>query len=105
MRYAKLSVLTLSAIMFCTGTALAAGEASGAGKKKTQVAPPVTKASVTLDCGGGKTFKISTGSNTGECQLSAGFAACSDGGLVSSARCGDGCITAQGSGSCTASGN
>jgi hypothetical protein len=114
MQSTLLLAFTFSAALFCSGAVLAASEQtttespSGAtapggtpspGKK---INPPVQpRASITLDCGGGKKFKISTGTNTGSCSQNSAGAHCSIGGnTVAMATCPDGCQITSGTGSC-----
>jgi hypothetical protein len=115
MRTIKFLVLALSALIFYSGTALAASEQTttespsgpstpGAtpspGKKTT---PPVQpRASLTLTCSNGKAFKIATGTGTGMCVVGINTASCEiNGKTVSSASCSAGCESTSGSGSCS----
>jgi hypothetical protein len=114
MRSTKFLALVLSTSLLYSGPALAASEQTttesqpGAtapggtpptGKKRTPPLQPT--ASITLDCGGGKKFKVSTGTNTGNCNASGNAAMCVlNGQQVALAKCPNGCDETAGSGSC-----
>jgi hypothetical protein len=115
MRFTKFFVLAFLAFIFYSGAALAASEQTttesstgpatpgGAPSTGKKITPPVQpRASMTLDCGGGKKFKISTGSFGGQCGSNATSATCTDssGRTVAKATCPDGCQVTFGAGTC-----
>src|SRR5262245_58400699 len=116
MRFTKLSVLAFSTFLCCGSLVLAASEQTTTGSQSgatepggtsapgiKKVVPPVQPlASITLSCSNGKTYKISTGTRTGECHVGTGAASCSIGTTeVAYASCHDGCESTSGSGSCS----
>ncbi len=105
MRSMRVLVLAFAAISFGGGAALAASDAPGAKSKK--VAPPQTQAAITVACGDGKKFNISTGNSGGFCSVNTsgstvqgGHCYGSDGSLLANVLCSSGCTQAAGSGSC-----
>jgi hypothetical protein len=65
-------------------------------------APPKgpSKAKIDISCGS-NTYTISTGSNSGSCFAHQGGGTCTDGNNTANVKCGHGCATSTGSGSCT----
>ncbi len=119
MRSTKI-LLTMAAITFCASTALAAADRPAVGSqsgatvpgaaslpgKKGQPAQP--QASITISCGNGKKFYLTTGTSGGTCQTLTDpnngqviGGECGGSGNYSQTHCGGGCQQTSGSGGCS----
>jgi hypothetical protein len=108
MQFRKLSVLAFSAFLCCGSITQAVAQQN---PRVNQ--PDLRTISTLLTCSplkrigvdnaaGGKTFRLSTGTNAGECHLvNSTLAGCSlDGKNVAQANCSDGCTSTARSGTC-----